>query len=87
MEKDYEGAKQGGQTTTDALTVRRPAPEGRSAGSHQEVSGLSVKLPHRQVRVWSCREIIEEARGFLRLGGSDARREIVKTVLALDRML
>lgn len=66
MEKDYEGAKQGGQTTTDALTV---------------------KLPHCQVRVWTCREIIEEAREFLRLGGSEARRDIVKTALALNRML
>ena len=48
---------------------------------------LIVQLPDMQVRVWSCREIIEEARQFLQKGGSEARREIVKTALALNRIL
>ena len=34
---------------------------------------LIVQLPDARVRVWSCREIIEEARLFLQEGGSEAR--------------
>jgi len=34
---------------------------------------LIVQLPHTQVRVWSCREIIEEALQLLQEGRSEAR--------------
>ena len=38
-------------------------------------------------QAWPTAEILTRAQEFLRLGGSQARREIVRTALALNRML
>ena len=38
-------------------------------------------------QAWPAAQILAQARDFLRLGGSQARREIVRTTLALSNIL
>ena len=47
----------------------------------KEGNGLAVRVG------WSREEIVSKARMLIRIGGSQERREIVKTALDLDRLL
>ena len=47
----------------------------------------SVKRFGKEGNAWHREEIITRAGEFLKLGGSLARREIVRTTLELDRLL
>ena len=51
------------------------------------VANIETGAGAKPVNVWSCQEILAEAKRQLETGGVETRREIVRTLLGLNRLL
>jgi hypothetical protein len=51
------------------------------------VAKIETGAGAKSVKVWSCQDILAEAKRQLATGGVGTRREIVRTLLGLNRLL
>ena len=51
------------------------------------VAKIEMGAGAKSVKVWSCQDILAEAKRQLETGGVGTRREIVRTLLGLNRLL
>ena len=49
--------------------------------------GLGLEGEQTETAAWNRQQVLDQAAQYLALGGSAARRELVRTLIGLDRLL